>query len=398
MVKPDTKLSCRLPPLIFGAAAFNYQFNVDPFTLDSKTVIERALAHGIRAFDTSPYYGPSEEILGNAFATDFVTRNYPREHYYLLTKVGRISADCFDYSPEWVRHSVERSCKRLRTHYLDVVYCHDVEFVSKEEVLGAVKELRLIRDEGGTVRYIGISGYPVSVLCELAEQILHETGEPLDAVMSYANFTLQNTKLQSEGLPRLLAAGVDVVPNASLLSMGLLRSQGPPVGGMGDWHPAPHGLRQAVRAASQFTDSHGEKLEVVAIRFALENWLHEGPKVGVMLNPLASSSIYQSESFPHQKFSVSVMGVSNMEELDEIIRVWRSVLDGLGDDLNADIGTLAPSGAVSDYDWSSQRRQRMRTLAKSVRSLLGDWVDFEWPSPPPRFINQPHDQNGKQNG
>jgi D-arabinose 1-dehydrogenase len=125
---------------------------------------------------------------------------------------------------------------------LDVVYCHDVEFVSAEEVLTAVKELRRIRDEEGTIKYVGISGYPVPLLVELAELVKRESGEGLDAVMSYANFTLQNEGLKG-ALKRLEDAGVGCVPNASPLGMGLLRSKGVPVGGKGDFHPAPLELR-----------------------------------------------------------------------------------------------------------------------------------------------------------
>ena len=391
MVRSDPKLSTSLPPIIFGTATFNYQFNPDPFALGPTEIVQRALAHGVRAFDTSPYYGPAEEILGTALSTEVVRQRYSREQYYILTKVGRVLADSFDYSPAWVRSSVKRSCKRLRTTYLDVVYCHDVEFVSAEEVLGAIRELRRIRDEEGTIKYVGISGYPVAILCDLAQMILRETGEPLDAVMSYASFTLQNTRLLSEGIPRLVDAGVDVVPNASPLGMGLLRSQGPPIGAMGNWHPAPDELRRIVRAASDWTDKQGERLEVVAVRYALENWLREGAKVGACGDPMAKSEgTYHSEPTAREKMGVSVMGVSKIAELDETIRVWRSVLDGVTDDLDQGPGVMTPSDAVSDHEWSLQRRQRIRILAKGIRNVIGEWADFAWASPDPGFVNKRH--------
>src|SRR2546423_2080613 len=246
-IKPP--LSTFFPPLICGTATFNSQYNLDPYKLPTTAIVHRALSLGIRAFDTSTYYGPAEDLLGQALDTDFVHNNFLRENYFLLTKIGRIGSSEFDYSPEWIRYSIQRSLERLKTTYLDVVYCHDVEFVSAKEVLIAVRELRRIRDEAGTIRYIGISGYPVPVLCELADLILKETGEPLDVVMSYANFTLQNTTLSSRGVPRLRAAHVDVVLNASPLGMGLLRQNGVPVGGQGDFHPAERGLRQACLVA-----------------------------------------------------------------------------------------------------------------------------------------------------
>lgn len=352
--------------------------------------MQKALANGVHAFDTSPYYGPAEEILGTALESDLVRRYYPRNQYFILTKVGRVGPDAFDYSPEWIRQSVQRSCQRLKTNYLDVVYCHDCEFVSPSEVLTAITELRRIRDEEGTLQYVGICGYPVDVLCELAEMIVRETGEPIDIVQSYANYTLQNTRLLSDGLQRLVNAGVDVVTNASPLGMGLLRRNGPSVGALGDWHPAPDDLRQACIDAGKWVEIRGEKLEVVAVRFALENWLREGAKVGTFGSPFGhnDSSYSSGLSLPRQKIGVNVMGVSKLEELDETIRVWRSVLDGLADDLDAVPGTITPSDAITDHEWSLSRRQTIRTLAKGIREVIGSqWVDYAWASPEPGFVN-----------
>jgi len=390
MGEPITKLSEVLPPLIFGTATFNYQFNVDPFALRPNQVVKSALEHGVRAFDTSPYYGPAEEILGAALSTDYCKSHFPREKYYILTKVGRIAANEFDYSASWVRQSVKRSCQRLKTDYLDVVYCHDIEFVSPEEVLTAVREMRRIRDEEGTIKHVGICGYPVHVLCDLAEKILQQTGEPIDIVQSYANFTLQNTKLLSEGLRRLANANVQIVTNASLLGMGLLRLQGPPVGAMGDWHPAPDGLREAAKTAGKWVEKRGEKLEVVAVRFALEDWLREGAQVGTSAPPFGNVGDAGISSLPllQPKLGVNVMGVSSTAELDETMRVWHSVIDGLADSLNEEPSIDPPSVAVKDHEWSLQRRQGLRSLSKGIRENLGEWVDYAWASPEPGFVNK----------
>lgn len=318
---------------------------------------------------------------------------FPREDYFIVTKVGRIAGSEFNYSAPWVYKSIKRSLTCLNTSYLDVVYCHDVEFVTAVEVLTAVKELRRIRDVEGTIKYIGISGYPVSVLCDLAELVLKETSEPLDCVMSYANFTLQNKRLKSEGLSRLKAAGVDVVPNASILGMGLLRSGGVPEGGLGDWHPAPEGLRTACRAVSTFCDSIDEKLEVVAIRWALETWLIEGESVGSKGDP-ASGLKWKHESIDEvcgRKLGVSVMGVSNLNELDETIRVWRSTLDGL----EGSRETAVQAGRwKGDHEWSLKRRDEIRAIAERVWEEFGRWQDFAWASPGEDYFRvQPTAQN-----
>ena len=387
MPRPSEALSAILPPLILGTATFNSQYNLDPYALPTTGIVHRALSLGVRAFDTSPYYGPAEELLGQALDTDFVHDRFPRSDYFLLTKVGRIGGSEFDYSAGWVRKSIKRSLERLKTEYLDVVYCHDCEFVSSEEVLIAVTELRKIRNETGTIKYVGISGYPVTVLGDLAEMILEKTGEPLDIVMSYGNFTVQNTRLSSVALPRLKAARVDVVANASVLGMGLLRSSGVPVGAQGDWHPSPDELRAAIAAASRYCDSHNDKIEEVSIRFALEEWIHEGGSVGSRGDPAYNDPWKRKEigKVADNKLGVSVMGVSNLEELEETIGVWHSVLDGITDNRH-DNGASDRRGEQKLRSLQRQREVKERTAG--IREKLGSWVDYAWASPGPGFVNK----------
>ncbi|KAF1959697.1 L-galactose dehydrogenase (L-GalDH) [Byssothecium circinans] len=382
-----TPLSSILPPLIFGTATFNLQYNYDPFSLDTTGLVTSALTHGIRAFDTSPYYGPSEQLLGNALATPFVRETFPRDSYMILTKCGRISGDEFDYSAQWVRQSVDDSMKRLHTDYLDLVYCHDVEFVSPAEVLEAICELRRLRSEG-KVRYIGICGYPIDVLGDMAEMILRETGEPVDCVQSYANYNLQNQSLaSSRGIQRLKNAGVQVVPNASLLGMGLLRRQGVPFGALGDFHPSSRELRSAVRDASDFCDRHGEKIEVIALRWALESWISAGAACGSHGDP-ASGLPWTRESNDDvggSKLGVSVIGVSNGSELEKTMLVWRSILDGLegGEETAKQAGRWYRA-----WEWSHNRRKAVQMLAEGVQEILGPWFGYTWASPDPGFVNK----------
>ncbi|PQE03969.1 hypothetical protein CJF31_00003080 [Rutstroemia sp. NJR-2017a BVV2] len=291
-----------------------------------------------------------------------ILAHHPRSSYYLLTKVGRIASSSFDYSPAWINHSIQRSLARLHTTYLDVVYLHDVEFVTPSEVLTAIHALRALQSRG-IVHYVGISGYPVPVLCELAEMILRETGTPCDVVMSYANFTIQNQILGMQGLERLAKAGVKCVPNASVLGMGLLRSRGVP-SPKEDWHPAPGELREKVQEAARWVESKGERLEVVSIRWGLERWALEGV-------------LDKSE----KGMGISVMGVSNIGELEETLRVWNSVLDGM------DI----PGREVSKEkkEWSLKRRGEVEQLAAKVREILGEkWREFAWASPKEGWVNE----------
>lgn len=381
---PFPPLHTVLPPLLLGTATFNTQYVSDPFSLPAPTIIARALDLGITGFDTSPYYGPSETILGAALAHPSITSRpgHARSSYFLVTKAGRIAAREFDYSPAWIRASVKRSLERLGTPYLDLVYAHDVEFVSDAEVLDAVRELRRLRDEeGGLVRYVGISGYPVDRLCALAELVLRETGEPLDAVLSYAHFTVQNGRLGSEGVLKRLVedARVGVVLNASMLGMGLLTTRGA-VDGKGpvaQWHPGPEGLRRTCHDLVRVAEEAGEKLEVVAIRWALENWARVGAVRGTSYTGAGLSRLPQGK-----RVGVSVMGITSVAELEETCRVFQHVVE--------DLESESP-GHTEDL---MERRKRGRERSAKVQAVvakmwdvLGEWKDYSWSSPEPGFVN-----------
>ncbi|KAI4865682.1 Aldo/keto reductase [Hypoxylon rubiginosum] len=359
-----------IPPLILGTATFNTQYVPDPFDLPALSIVSRALDLGVRAFDTSPYYGPSERILGDALAHPAVAERHPRCSYFLVTKAGRVAGGEFDYSPAWVRYSVLRSLERLHTPYLDLVYMHDVEFVSPAEVLAAVRELRRLRAEG-VLRYVGISGYPVGTLCALAEMVRRETGEPLDAVLSYGHYTIQNTTLGASAMARFDGAGVDVVLNASMLGMGLLTTRGADAGPLATWHPSPEGLRKACQDLVPIAAEAEEKLEVVAIRWALDNWSRVGASKGASTSRLATGD----------RVGVSVMGISSVAELEETCRVFNSVVEGLEPE------TADDAEQTRRRRWSLDRRRKIQGLVEKMWTVLGEWKDYSWSSPEPGFVN-----------
>ncbi|KAK3904229.1 D-arabinose 1-dehydrogenase [Staphylotrichum tortipilum] len=392
-----------LPPLILGTATFNTQYVVDPHAMPYRDIVARTLSLGVNGFDTSPYYGPSETLLGaaldglmNPASSD--SAPVPRSNFFLITKAGRIILDEFDYSPSWVRYSVLRSLQRLHTPYLDLVYMHDVEFVSPAEVLAGVRELRRLRDEEGVVRYVGISGFPVDVLCSLAEMIYAETGEPLDAVLSYGHFTVQNRRLglptidgkdeSAEGSPlvRFKKAGVDVVLNASILGMGLLTSRGIPVdppassvsGGdaskiispLAQWHPSPPELRLACKHIAGLAAAAGERLESVAIRWSLAEWARLGAAAGFGVDSSAFGAGLG-------KVGATVCGVSTISELEETVAEWRGGLSSIG-------GAAETADAV----YGPRRQDKVLSLVRDeLWPALGPWLDFVWDSPGPGFVN-----------
>ena len=345
------RLSAVLPPLVLGTGTFNTQYVASPAEMPSTAIVARALALGIRAFDTSPYYGPSEILLGQGLAA----AKPDRDTIFVITKAGRRGPADFDYSRAAIRASVLRSIERLGTGYLDLVYCHDVEFVSPEDVLEAVSELRRLRDEG-LVRYVGVSGYPLPVLTSTAALVLERTGEPLDAVLSYSQYNLQNTSLAS---PAVLAAfrdaRVDVLLNASILSMGLLTSRGVDDAPMAVWHPAPRPLRTRCRDLKELAAEVGMGLEEAAIRWAVSSWASAAENFG-------------SET-SGRRTGVSVAGVSSVPELEETWRVWCEVV------------------AEREQGVRGEKTETVRKLAEErIWPALGEWKDYTWASPGEDYV------------
>lgn len=190
-------LSPVVSKLVLGGGSYSPQSHLNPDCLPVRALVLKALDNGIRTLDTSPYYGPSEILLADALSHPAVTTRYSREDYILMTKVGRIADNTFDYSPKWITHSVNRSLKRFGTPYLDVVFCHDVEYVTDEDAITAVGVLMDLVKEG-KIRYVGVSGYCLDKLVMVAKLVRTQYGKPLDAVQNWAQLTLQNTRLAKE--------------------------------------------------------------------------------------------------------------------------------------------------------------------------------------------------------
>lgn len=91
-------------------------------------------------------------------------KKVPRQAYYLATKVGRHNDCTFDYSRNAIQKSIDKSLKTLNVDYVDILHVHDVEFCPIDLLLReTLPELERLRSLG-KIRYIGISGYPLSLL------------------------------------------------------------------------------------------------------------------------------------------------------------------------------------------------------------------------------------------
>ncbi len=252
--RPFGRTGLNVPILSFGASSLGAEFrNV---TLDEVLKSVRvALECGLTFIDTSPFYGRgmSEVLLGVAL------QGVPRESYTLCSKLGRYDLQHFDFSARRVAESVDVSLHRLRTDHLDIMLCHDIEFVEMQQIVDeTIPALRRIQQQG-KVRFIGFSGYPMKAFRFILDQT------DVDVALSYNQYTLQNTRFADEIVPLLKERGVGAM-NAGPFSARLLTNAPLPA-----WLKEPEEVKAAARRAAALCTEWGSDIAKLALQFSCAN-------------------------------------------------------------------------------------------------------------------------------
>ena len=251
--RPLGKTGLNLPVLSFGASSLGQEFRQVDLN-EALRSVHVALDLGMNFIDTSPFYGRgmSEIMLGIAL------RGVPRDRYILGTKLGRYSGTHFDFSARRVVESVDVSLERMGVDHLDVILCHDIEFVDMrqivEETLPAMRKVQ----QAGKVRFVGISGYPMNIFKYVLDRA------DLDVILSYNHYTLQNTML-ADLVPYLKGKGVGIM-NAAPFSARLLTNSELP-----KWHKATPQVREVARRAAEHCASRGTDIAKLALQFSIAN-------------------------------------------------------------------------------------------------------------------------------
>lgn len=243
----------QLPVLSFGASSLGQEFRPVDIN-EALRAVRVALDLGMNFIDTSPYYGRgmSEVLLGIAL------RGVPRHSYILGTKLGRYDASHFDFSAPRVAESVDVSLHRLGVEHLDIILCHDIEFVDMTRIVNeTLPALRKIQQQG-KARWIGVSGYPMKIFRYVLDRA------PLDVILSYNHYTLQNTML-ADLVPFLKSKGVGIM-NAAPFSARLLTNASLP-----SWHKATPEVRAICRQAAEHCRNKGVDIAQLALQFSLQH-------------------------------------------------------------------------------------------------------------------------------
>lgn len=155
---------------------------------EAEDVVRTALELGITFFDHADIYGEgrSEEIFAEAVGMNPSVR----EKIIIQTKTG-IRKGYYDFSKEHILQSVDRSLKRLKTDYIDVLLLHRPDaLVEPEEVAEAFALLK----ESGKVRWFGVSNHtPMQI--ELLKKYVKEA-----LIVNQLQFSVMHTNMIDAGI------------------------------------------------------------------------------------------------------------------------------------------------------------------------------------------------------
>lgn len=158
--RPLAKTGLKISPIGLGTVKLGrnqgVKYPADFELPDDKaagSLIDQAKDLGINLIDTAPAYGISEERLGPLLSGQ-------RHDWVICSKVGEEfnnGLSSFDFTPKHTRLSIERSLKRLRTDFIDMVLVHsdgnDVDIIERYDILGELAELK----RQGLIRAFGMS-------------------------------------------------------------------------------------------------------------------------------------------------------------------------------------------------------------------------------------------------
>lgn len=274
----------------FGTAPLGNMYRNIP-EAEAMATVDTAWNHGVRYFDTAPFYGAglAEIRLGDAL------RKRSRDEYVLSTKVGRLVLDELeeptkrdlgekgglfeygrpnklvnDYTADATLRSIDDSLKRLNTDRLDIVWVHDIaqdfygdEWLTQFETArkGAFRVLTRLRDEG-VIKAWGLGVNRVEP-CELT---LDLTEAQPDAFLLAGRYTLLDHERALQRLmPTAATKGVDIIVGGPY-SSGVLAG-----GTHFEYQLASSEILAKVERIKVIAERHQISIKAAALQFSLAN-------------------------------------------------------------------------------------------------------------------------------
>ena len=256
--------SLRVTPLCVGCAPLGDMPETFAYSVSEESALatlRAAFGGPINFIDTAAAYGDgeSERRIGLALRE---LGGLPAS-YVLASKADR-NLQTGDFSGEQIKRSVEGSLRRLGLDHIQIMYIHDPEHTTFENIMGAGGALEVLQryQEEGTIGHLGISGGPVDMLIRYVE-----TGA-FAALETHNRYTLLNRS--AAPLLDIAAQRGMAVVNAAPYGSGML-AKGPDAYARYAYQDAPAEMVDRARRMAAICAEYGVPLPAAALQFSLRD-------------------------------------------------------------------------------------------------------------------------------
>lgn len=274
----------------FGTAPLGNMFRDIP-EAEAQATVDAAWDHGVRYYDTAPFYGAglAEIRLGEALS------RHERDEFVLSTKVGRLVLDevedanarvqgeksglfaagrpnkvVNDYSADATLRSIDDSLQRMKTDRFDIVWIHDIaqdfygdEWLSYFEAArkGAFRVLTRLREEGVIKAWgLGVNRVePIELTLDLTE------AQPDGFLLAGRYSLLDHERALQRLMPKALERNAEIVVGGPY-SSGILAG-----GAHFEYQKAPPEIIAKVGEMKRIAQEHGVGIKAAALQFVLAN-------------------------------------------------------------------------------------------------------------------------------
>jgi D-threo-aldose 1-dehydrogenase len=279
------RTALHLPVMGFGAAHLGELYGLVREE-DSRATLQGAWDHGIRYYDTAPWYGRglSEHRLGGFL------RTLPRSQFQVTTKVGRtlhrptdpatfsrapwtggLNFEVhFDYSRDGVMRSYEQALQRLALDTVDALIIHDLEAMFHGDAtegyirqltdgggIAALEELK----RAGDIQAFGMGTNTDDALDNVVTRV------DVDFLIVAMPYTLLDQRALHHGMARCVEKGMGVIIGAPFASGILVTGSG--AGATYGYAKAAPEVQAKVRGIEMVAAAYGVSLPAAALQFVL---------------------------------------------------------------------------------------------------------------------------------
>lgn len=285
---------------LFGKDVIGKQGLSDESALE---ILRAAINKGVNFFDTGFNYGYAEERLGRCLTEIFKNNEISRKEIIIETKCGETlnsdgSYGSYDWSPNWIKRSVEISLKRMGIEYIDLLAMHGgTPEDCSDELIHTFEDLKA----QGIIRAYGVNSFDDRFLDWICKE------QCFDYVMLDYNILKQS---REEIIQRLYENGIGVLAGMALGQSLFAKKK---IKNRNDlWYllRALAHFRENMKKSKDFrflTRQKGFSGNQLALRYVLDN-------------PYVTSAVFSTINKAHLSDDLSAADIVMPDEIRKIIK------------------------------------------------------------------------------